>query len=322
MTAYREEKTNRVDAERAFSVCRVWGQGSFMHLCFESPGCRFRKAGYCIMCDYGAGRTITRQQAEKAIDDAMQDWPVSVERILLGSCGSIFDTTEIPVHVLDGILMKLKEYHIGNVIFESHCCTISRSILQKIRSFIPDAKISIEMGFESSNERVLTQYLHKYLNLQMLTETIDIIHEYQMNVILNVLLGVPGLAREEQIKDTIHSCHWAFDHGADEIVVFPINLKPGTELWNQYLEGRYVNPSHEMLLTVLRSLGIEKIGKVSVSWYGDRQERGQDLDIIGPRAERITEDKWMDFYASFMGNFDPVFRKLLIDRQYNALYGG
>ena len=143
-----------------------------------------------------------------------------------------------------------------------------------------------------------------------------------MNVILNVLLGAPGLTRGEQIKDTIHSCHWAFDHGADEIVLFLINLKPGTELWNQYLQGRYVNPSHEMLLTVLHSLEIETIGNVSVSWYGDRQERGQDLDIIGPRAERMTEDKWMGFYNSFMGNFDPVFRKLLIDRQYKELYGG
>lgn len=321
MIVCREGKVNRSDARRAFSVCRVWGLGGFMHLCFESQGCRFRKAGYCIMCDYGAGSTITGIQAEKAIDDAMLAWPVPVKRILLGSCGSVFDPTEIPDHVFDSILKKLAQYNIENVIFETHYSTVSEKILQKIRTVLPNATVSIEMGFESSDEWVLKHALHKYMDLRELSETMDYVHENRMRVILNVLLGAPGLTRQEQIEDAVRSCQWAFTHGTDEIVLFPMNIKPGTELWEQYREGFYTNPSYEMLLAVLHRLETDRIGKVSISWYGDRQEKEQDLDIIIPRTETASTDTWLRFFHSFMNNFDSIFRKTLIDQQYRRILG-
>ena len=304
-------KMNAGTNPRDFSIYRVWGDGGFVHICLESTGCRFRRKGYCMMCDYGAGRCITPTEAVCALESVLNRWPQKIERLLLGSCGSVFDPAEITPDVLQAILSFLQANPVPHLIFETHYTTVTPDILAQLKDFLPQQEITIEMGFESASTDVLHS-LHKFMNLSDLKATMDRIHAFGMSVSLNVFLGAPHLTQARQIEDALQSIRWAFRSGADEVVLFPANIKPGTKLWTMYRVGTYRPVTHDMVLAVLDQLSDRELSGTSVSWYGDRQEAGEDTDIVPPYAEETQRSRYMDFYRQFMKSTDAAQRKKLL----------
>lgn len=298
--------------QRKFSISREWGQGSFKHICLESSGCRFRKQGYCIMCDYGAGNMINEEQSIGALEKALNNRVDPVTNLLIGTCGSIFDEDELQPNVLKAILEYLKHKDINRIIFETHYSTVTASILAQLTNMLPNKHIAIELGFESSNQAVLDKCLKKKINLEQLKETIKLIKSHGMEVILDVFLGAPYLTTKEQLYDSINSVEWAYKNGADEIVIFPANIKPGTILWDNYKKGLYQPVSHWLLIELLSRLKDEELGIAAVSWFGDRQAAGVDTDIIPPEACTECTPKLLNFYSNFMKSFNFKYRKDLL----------
>ena len=285
---------------RAFSKYRLWGNKGFMHICLESPGCRFRKEGYCIMCDYGNGNLLTPVQVADAMKDAFQKWGQPVHLLLVGSCGSVFDEQEITFESLQALLNVIAETNVEAVIFETHYSTVREELLAYIRKALSEKKLSIELGFESSNPEILVHHLHKYVDLNCLLEKIAMIKRNGMGVILNVFLGSPGLNSVEQMLDSLHSIRWAFEHDADEVVVFPSNIKPKTRLWDLYESGEYQRPSSWLLVKLLSNLTAEELSKTSISWFGDRQYAGLDEDILPPATCPECRDLLMKLFRDYM----------------------
>lgn len=302
---------------RRISVSAIWGQGSFAHICFESRGCRYRRAGHCIMCDYGAGKNLTAAQAVEALERLFREWPQPIERLLLGSCGSILDEYEINAETLEAILAFVARSTAADIIFETHYTTVRPDILQKLRDALPGKRLFIEMGLESSNEKTLAR-LRKYMNLDALSETLELIHAFNIDIMLNIFLGAPGLSPKEQISDAMHSAEWAYAHGVDNIVLFPANIKPNTELWKLYQARRYDLPSHWMLIELLRRLPDKLLANAAVSWYGDRQAHGVDTDILPPLSCDICGPLLQQFYANFMSQFSAPFRRACMDELIEA----
>ena len=293
---------------------RVWGHGDFVHICFESPGCTFRKRGFCVMCDYGVGDRLTTSSAINALRSAMAEWRSPIRILLLGTCGSIFDENEMLPETLFSLIKEIATTDIENIIFETHYSTVKPELLKIIRETLPDKRISIEMGFESSNSDVLKNSLNKYMNLGDLKATVRLIKSYGMSVILNVFLGAPGLSEAEQLEDTLNSLRWAYDNGADEAVIFPTNIKPNTPLWNLYQKGKYTAISSWLLVELLSRFTDEELAKTSISWFGDRQYSGVDTDIIPPETCPACADALMEFYSKFMDDFDAEMRRSLLRR--------
>lgn len=298
-------------SSRKISGSSVWGRGDFVHICFESCGCRFRKQGYCMMCDYGAGDNVTETEAVEILDHVLRGRPVP-SRLLLGTCGSILDGSEMSRTVLMKILQYLQNTDIEYIIFETHYTTVSRGILYELKNMLPGKTVAIEMGFESSNPNVLKHSLHKVMDLGQLKQVMHGIADVQMEIILNVFLGAPGLSVKEQLEDALEAVNWAYGHGAHEVVIFPANIKPGTKLWELYQTGKYERVSHWLLIKLLGKLTEEQLGRTAVSWYGDRQDAGNDLDILPPEACDQCRPVLMEFYRRFMNDFDASSRAALL----------
>lgn len=298
---------------RKFSVCRFWGSGSFAHVCFESSGCRFRKMRHCIMCDYGAGENISARQAVDSLSRLLSAWPEPITRLLLGTCGSILDPEEMSAGVLDAILQVLASAPPQHILFETHYTTITPEILSKLRSALPHKHLSIEMGLESADEAVLQKSLRKYLKLSDLEKVIAQIQSFDISVVLNVFLGAPFLDSLRQAEDSRNAIRWAFAHGAEQVVIFPANVKPGTLLWALYEKGQYEPISHWLLIELLRSLEDDELPKIALSWYGDRQDRGLDTDILPPRSCKRCYPALMAFYKKFMEDFSATSRRELLN---------
>lgn len=297
---------------RTPDIYRLWGYGEFAHICFESPGCRFHKAGYCVMCDYGAGQLISTEQAVMAVKRAFAEWNEPIKRILLGTCGSIFDESEMPYESLFAVIGEIAKTDVESVIFETHYSTVKPELLQEIVSRLPEKKIAIELGFESSDPDVLKYSLHKCMNLDELIKVIALIHKFNISPILNVFLGAPGLNTKDQLADALRSTHWAYEHGADEVVIFPANVKPGTVLWKLLNGGMYEIPSGWLLVEMLQRLPDKELEATSISWYGDRQYYGVDMDVIPPQTCEKCRDKLINFFFDFMKTFSASERRKLL----------
>lgn len=295
-------------------ICEVWGHGDFLHICFSSVGCRFRKAGYCTMCDYGGNRNITADEAVSGFKKALEDAPGTVREVLLGTCGSILDKQEMDPQVLAALLEAVSESAIPSVILETHYTTVTQAALKHIKEALPGRELVIELGFESANPDILEHSLCKFMDLDALSNIIRQINDCGISPVLNVFLGAPFLTPEEQIQDAEKSIAWAVAHGASRVVVFPANIKPNTLLWKLHQEGTYDRISHWMLIELLSRLDDALLEKVELSWYGDRQNAGRDMHILPPTSCPRCQSILMSFYRAFMENFDPKRRRLLLEQ--------
>ena len=277
---------------------------TFLHCCIESRGCQFsRKCGSCIMCDYGEGRNLHPDELRKELDERVSQYMNGLHTILIGTYGSIFDEDEISSACFDVILEFLAQYSIPTVIFETHCSTVNSNKLKKIRDKIPrKTKVIIEMGYESCDAYVLKYCLNKFISLEQLKNAIKLIHDYRMSACTNVLLGAPFLCERDQLDTAVKSVNWAFEQGADSVVVFPMNIKPFTLLYKLYERG-YVNPvSQWMLIDLLGEIPPKYLDNVSLSWYGDRKNfyENDEFPLIPPQDCVECHDILFKTYADFM----------------------
>lgn len=296
---------------------------NFIHCCIESKGCRFsRKNGACIMCDYGIGYNITPEELRKELEVQLCPYVNNNTTVLFGTYGSILDTDEISEKCFDEILDFIVKREIHSVIFETHCSTINENILKKIHEKLQINRVSvtIEMGYESCDEFVLKNCLNKFLNLAQLCSAIMLIHKYSMKVSLNVLLGAPFLSEKEQLDTAVQSVNWAFDKGADSVVVFPCNIKPFTLLFELYKKDFYKPVSQWLLVELLSRIPTEKLSQVTLSWYGDRKNfyENDRYPLIPPTDCEECHAMIFEFYHAFMKEPDAWQRRILIDRILHA----
>lgn len=290
----------------------------FIHCCIESQGCRFnRNSGACIMCDYGIGRNLTPDELKQALEQDLQPFTASVSTVLFGSYGSIFDTEEVSAECFDVLLDFIARQGIRTVIFETHCCTVNESVLAKIKEKLCDygKTVVIEMGYESCEPYILKNCLNKVLDLNQLCHAMGMIHQYSMEVSLNVFLGAPFLSGKEQLDTTVQSVEWAFENGADSVVVFPCNIKPFTLLYQLYKNNLYEPISQWMLVELLSRIPEEKLDRITLSWYGDRGNfyENNQFPLIPPMDCEKCHNDILAFYRFFMKEPLCTRRKQLIE---------
>lgn len=292
----------------------IFENNGVFQICFRSRGCSNYLAGSCIMCDYGVGTNITKEELELAFDKALSESKQDIKILLLNTYGSILDTNEISTECFNALLDKLKKSNIKRIIFETHYNTITEENLKLIKEELKGKIICFELGFETSNEKIRENNLLKKIDNEKFKETIKLIHSFGMGVIINLLVGIPFLTTREQLKDALNSIEWCIGNDVNEIDLFPINVKPYTLLKKLYDSKEYDVISHWLLVEVLNRIPLQNLSKIYLAWYGNRElEYSNGEHSIFPESCVLCHDNLMKFYSNFLSNDDAYCRKSLID---------
>lgn len=284
-------------------------------ICFRSRGCSNYLAGSCIMCDYGKGTNLTSEELEYAFDKAISESKNEIKMLLLNSYGSILDNHEISEECFNVLLRKLKSLNIENIIFETHYNTITYEKLLLIKNELKDKNIFFELGLETSNELIRENNLLKKISNDEFVKTIELIHSFDIGVIVNLLVGTPFLSKKNQVDDVLNSIEWCIMNNVDEIDLFPINVKPYTLLKELYDFGEYDVISHWQLIDVLNQIPDEYLSKIYIAWYGNRElEYANGESSIFPKSCDLCHDALMKFYSRFLSNNDKNYRKTLLNK--------
>lgn len=290
-------------------------RGNFLHVCLNSPGCRYRNSGSCIMCDYGEGIMLTKEKMEN-IMPYIEKEAMGMQSILIGTLGSVLDSQEISIECLEEICNSLNRMAVETIIFETHYTTINEEICHWLREKLIGKDIVIEVGLESVDEFVQKKCLNKIVDKRELSSKIRLLHGYAMSITANVFLGAPFLTVKEQIEDTEKTIKWAIDAGIDSVVIFPANIRKNTLLNALYEDNKYLAVQHWAVYNLLQRVPDYYLDRIHLAWYGDwndLDERGEN-ENIPPHGCQICENEWINFYRDFLLENTSMQRKQIMKK--------
>lgn len=295
-------------------ICDTFRNGTFLEIAFMSKQCRNDAAGSCIMCDYGSVDGVKSSETYLKEMAAILQKEKGIEYLLLCTNGSILDPFQIPRDIFCKIMKYINKTDIPNILIETHYLDVTNEALLIVKQLLSSKKVTIELGMETVSQKYQDYLIMKQIEINKLKNTIAAIQNYGFSVDLNILFGLPFLSGKEQILDTKDTISWAFEHDCNP-VVFPINIKPYTLLMNMYDNGYYKPVSHWLLLLLLNEIEPEQLSRITISYYGNREENFYDNKnkTIFPECCPICKKPLMNFYAAFYKEEDAFQKKKLLN---------
>lgn len=296
-------------------ICDVFRNNTFLEIAFISKCCRNDAKGSCVMCDYGAISGTKTQNIYLSEMERILNQNKGIKYLLLCANGSIMDEHQLSERTFKSILHKAGTSEIPNIIIETHYQDITSEKLSYIAKYLKHQNITIEIGVETVNQEYQDLVIMKGIKVEELKEKITLIQSAGISVDINIMLGLPFLSPLEQLRDTLSSVSWGFNHGCNP-VIFPLNIKPYTLLMHMYKAGFYQPISHWLILILLNQIEETLLDRITISYYGNRKDEYKNVveETIYPVSCIKCHDILMDFYEEFFRLDDWKSRKSLLNR--------
>ena len=107
----------------------------------------------------------------------------------------------------------------------------------------------VELGLQTIHERT-AEYIRRGYPLSVYDKAVRDLHREGLEVIVHVILGLPG----ETVEDMTETVRYAADSGADGIKLQLLHVLRGTDLEKEYLEGRVPVMTLEEYIRVLKAV--------------------------------------------------------------------
>lgn len=247
----------------------------FAQIWLRTRGCQHDVLrGGCTFCNYWASTTPSAAELVASMDAALDALQFVPDTVVLSASGSFLDPWEIDPSTRTQILKLLRRRcPDSSIIIETHYGTISKAVIDEC-SDVLGSQWTLELGLESVTQNILKCCINKPINLSVFSKAIDTIKtRNRIDIIVNIALGAPFLNRNEIIDDAVLTIEWAFFHGIDECVLFPMNTKPFTLIHWLSEHHLYRQPSLWVLVDVLSSIHPDRLPQVNFAWH--RVDRGQ-----------------------------------------------
>jgi radical SAM enzyme (TIGR01210 family) len=229
----------------------------------RSSGCQWmlEDNGGCAMCGHLAGTTLGVpikaedyiQQFENIIS---QSTFADIPMLCVYNAGAFFNDKEMPIearmHIYDSI-SKIKE--IKHVIFESRAEFIHDHEMQCLRKSLPDKRLEIGVGLESSNEFIRHVCLNKGLDISKFLDALKVMKRNNIHSLAYILLKPPFLDEKPAIEDATASIDWAFRNGVDVVSLEPASVQYYTLIHLLYNMKLFRPPWIWSVLEVIKNTG-------------------------------------------------------------------
>lgn len=301
-------------------ICNTFYNNGTLEIGFLSKQCKNDARGSCLMCDYGATTcSFSTQEYIDKMKEILNKKYDEKNNLLLCTNGSFFDPYQISFNTLEAIIKMASKTDFNKITFETHYHDVNIDVLDLIKRYLSDKKIVIEMGLETINQRYQDEIILKNISINKYEEVIQLIQTYGFSVEVNVMVGLPFLSQYEQYTYALETINWALKRNC-LITLFPINIKPFTLLKFAYIKGLYEPISHWLLITILNSVNVEYLNKLTVAWYGNRIEEyeGHENKTVFPTCCNKCHMLINDFYAKFNHENSSEIRKELLRNLFFA----
>ena len=280
------------------NFCTIHESDKLFQINFESIGCRNSYQGKCIMCDYGRGRNITKDEMHIALKSAISSIKGSPEVLLVNTYGSILDEFEFKEENFIELLKEINKLKFRIIIFETFYKTITQEKIDLIKKYINNKIIYFEIGIESFNDKYRRYCLNKEIDNKELFEVVKSVKKNGFFITGNLLVGLPFLSTKEQFDDVIESINIAFENNIDEVTLFPINIKKYTLLYELYENDLYRPISLWMLIEILNNIKIEYLDKITFAWFGNRDMVYANNSTVFPQNCDKCRENLNDFFEN------------------------
>lgn len=251
----------RMEKVNGGRLCDIW---------FLSKGCIHDAKGGCVMCNYGRGSEVIRQEEILTqVQRIVERLPGEFEDFLLTPSGSMLDDREIPPDFREALLKIVEQVKMKRFVVETRADTITEEKLHCFDRLKNKAECYIEIGLEAGNNWILKYCINKDMTVEEFRRAAALIHQAGIKVTANVGIGIPFLQERMSIEHAVNTVKRALSWGADGVVLFPYHIKSGTLMEVMARMGMYHSISLWSLVEVLKRLGTEYLGNVQISWYKD-----------------------------------------------------
>ena len=105
----------------------------------------------------------------------------------------------------------------------------------------------IELGLQTIHERT-AKYIRRGYELEIYDQAVKCLRNMGVEVITHVILGLPGESRENMLDTVRYVC----DSGATGIKLQLLHVLRGTDLEQEYLDGRFDVLTEDEYINILR----------------------------------------------------------------------
>ena len=240
------------------------GSSSFKRLVvyLRSTGCQYMRDnenGGCAMCGHFVGTTRGRMVTVQEYSAQFQDIISKIDftdipMICVYNAGSFLNNEEISPDARRFIYKTINSMEdIKYVIFESRPEHINENKIREMRKFIPDKRIEIGIGLESSDPYVRDICLNKGLDVDILKQSLAIMKKYDIKCLGYVLLKPPFMNERLAIEDSVRSIKWAVELGFDVVSLEPVSVQRNTLIDLLYRMGEFRPPWIWSVMSVVMS---------------------------------------------------------------------
>ena len=300
-----------VAVSRPRGLAQIW---------FRTRGCRYRvQSGGCTVCDYGISDEPTPRRMIKSVAAAIAELPFEPRTLVLCASGSFLDPWEVPEEARTGVLELIARRLPKTLpILETHASTVTHEALTGVVKAIGPRPCGIEMGLECAEPALLSFCLNKQLALSSFQRAVSVIASLpNLKTTANVMVGLPFLSSTECVRSALMTLQWAFAHGVNYCVLFPVNVRPHTLGHWLCTQGLWSRPTLWDLVDVLVGAPPTLLDRIDLAWYAPAKQATPspaDFDAA-PR----TCPRCYDRVVALLGQYADSVRRHEICREMSKL---
>jgi hypothetical protein len=278
---------------------------SFAMMWFASRGCSFDARGECSVCNYGGGARLEWEDIISKVRMELETLELTEKTsFILSPSGSMLDNSEVPPEARRMLYELARKTPCRPFGFETRVETVTRGKLAEFRVCMGDRPLFVEMGLESADPLILKYCLGKSTDLHSYAGKIEMMCEYDIEPVCNILLGIPFLTHEEALNDALRTVRWAFNQGFSRAVIFPVHVKRYTLTEKLVETGRYACISLWGLIRVLGTLPADLLKRTTIAWHGNLGEEAL-MDVIqSPETCDVCRNRVLELLDRFSGSCD------------------